>query len=218
LEGSGYAWQVTVLDTRVQGVTAERSILKALGTACDSDPCFDAVCLVRGGGARTDLAVFDREAVARSIALAPVVVWTGIGHETDTTVADAVANRHFRTPTACAMALVEQVTRWCEHLSNMWDAIARASSHHLRAREASLDEYARRLVSCPVRALDRAGRSIDAAESRVRAFDPARTLARGWSVTHDGDGKLIRSVTDVATGSELVTTVADGEVRSTVDG
>jgi exodeoxyribonuclease VII large subunit len=218
LEASGYAWHVTLLDTRVQGATAEGSILKALSTACDSDPPFDAVCLVRGGGARTDLAVFDREAVARAIALAPLVVWTGIGHEIDTTVADAVANRHFRTPTACAMALVEQVTRWCEQLNNMWDTIARAASHHLRVREAALDECARRLASCPGRALERASRAVDATESRVRAFDPARTLARGWSVTHDRDGRLVRSVADVATESELVTTVADGEIRSKVDG
>ena len=62
LEASGHAWSITVFDTRVQGPTAERSILDALGTACVNDG-FDVVCLVRGGGARTDLAVFDREAV-----------------------------------------------------------------------------------------------------------------------------------------------------------
>jgi exonuclease VII large subunit len=52
----------------------------------------------------------------------------------------------------------------------------------------------------------------------VRAFDPARSLARGWSITHDGDGRLVRSTADVGGGSELVTTVADGEVRSTLHG
>src|SRR4051794_24967959 len=102
LEASAHAWQVTVFDARVQGTAAERSILRALDAACRSDPPFDAVCLVRCGGARTDLAAFDREAVARAIAGAAVVVWTGIGHEIDTTVADAVAHRYFRTPSACA--------------------------------------------------------------------------------------------------------------------
>ena len=217
LEGSGHAWHVTLFDARVQGQAAEGSILEALDTAGASDPPFDVVCLVRGGGARTDLAAFDREAIARAIALAPVVIWTGIGHEIDTTVADAVAHRHFRTPTACAMALVEQVTKWREHLDSTWDAIARAASHHLRSREAVLDHCGRRLATQPSRALDRASRLIDATESRVRAFDPARTLARGWSVTHDRDGKLIRSATAVTAGAELITTVADGEIRSTVD-
>jgi exodeoxyribonuclease VII large subunit len=218
LEGSGHAWQVTLFDARVQGQAAEGSILEALETACATDPPFDAVCVVRGGGARTDLAAFDREAVARAIALAPVVIWTGIGHEIDTTVADAVAHRHFRTPTACAMGLVEQVTRWREQLESTWDAIARAATHHLRTREAVLDNSARRLTTQPGRALDRASRLVDATASRVRAFDPARTLARGWSVTHDRDGTLIRSAAGVSAGTELVTTVADGEIRSTVDG
>jgi len=218
LEGSGQAWRVTVLDARVQGATAERSILHAIDAACRSTPPFDAVCLVRGGGARTDLAAFDREAVARAIALAPVVVWTGIGHEIDTTVADAVAHRSFRTPTACAMALVEEVSRWCEHLNSTWNAIARAASHHLRLRDAAVDDCARRLVSSPHHALDRVGRLIDGCESQIRAFDPARTIARGWSITHDQDGTLVRSVADVSPGSQLVTTVGDGELRSAVDG
>jgi exodeoxyribonuclease VII large subunit len=216
LEASGHGWNITVLDTRVQGAAAERSILDAMDAAWVGDPPFDVVCVVRGGGARTDLAVFDREAVARAIATAPVVVWTGIGHEIDTTVADAVAHRNFRTPTACAMALVEQVTRYCDHLAATWDAIARAASHHLRTRETVLDDCERRLVSCPGRALDRASRTIDASESRVRSFDPARTLARGWSITHDGQGRLVRSTAAVNVGSELVTTLADGEVRSTL--
>jgi exodeoxyribonuclease VII large subunit len=144
-------------------------------------------------------------------------VWTGIGHEIDTTVADAVANRNFLTPTACAMALVDQITRWCAHIDDTWNAIARAASHHLRLREAAVDDCARRLASSPGRALDRASRLIDDCESHMRAFDPARTLGRGWSITHDRDGRLVRSVADVAAGSELVTTVADGELRSTVD-
>jgi exodeoxyribonuclease VII large subunit len=88
----------------------------------------------------------------------------------------------------------------------------------LRLRETAIDDCARRLALSPGRALDRASRLVDAVESQVHAFDPARTLARGWSITHDRHGTLVRSVADVAPGSDLVTTVADGELRSTVDG
>jgi len=218
LESSGHAWQVTVLDTRVQGDTAERSIVAAIETACAAQPAFDVVCLVRGGGARTDLAVFDREAVARAIALAPVAVWTGIGHEIDTTVADLVAHRRNRTPTACAMALVEQVTRACEQLDAMWTAIARAATTHLRTRAGALDECSRRVAVQRTRALERAARDVEGVAARIRALDPARTLARGWSITRDGDGRVVRSIAQVGPGATLVTTVADGAIRSTVDG
>jgi exodeoxyribonuclease VII large subunit len=77
---------------------------------------------------------------------------------------------------------------------------------------------AARVTRAAPRSLEQATRVLDGVETRVRALDPARTLARGWSITHDADGKLIRSVDDVAAGTELVTTVADGTVRSTVDG
>ena len=125
--------------------------------------------------------VRSRARVARAIAMADSVVWTGIGHEIDTTVADAVAHRQFRTPTACAMALVEQVTRWCEYLDGLWAAITRATTAHLRTRAATLDSCEQRLAQLPDRALGRATRAIDSAESRVRALDPART----WR----GDGR-----------------------------
>ena len=192
LEGSGHAWRVTVIDTRVQGATAERSILEAL----DADlrrliRRFDVVCLVRGGGARTDLAVFDREAVARAIA-------TGTGRRLDRyRPRDRHHGRRRRRPPALPHAdCVRHGARRAGH------PVVRALEQHLgrhRSRRVAPSAlYAKRRsttapdvsASCPGHALDRATRLIDASESRVRAFDPARTLARGWSITHDGDGKL----------------------------
>ena len=213
LEASGFAWRVVLADTRVQGADAELSVLDALTRLLDSS--VDVVCIVRGGGARTDLAVFDGEAIARAIALYPTPILTGIGHETDTTVADLVAHRRCLTPTACAGALVERVSEWCARLHDRRRAIARAA---LRAVDAAVvDRLARQLARDAPRALDHAIRVVDNVETRVRALDPARTLARGWSITRDGDGRLVRSVADAPPGHALVTTLADGTVRSTVD-
>ena len=75
-------------------------MLRALHAAERADP--DVVLLVRGGGARTDLATFDSERVARAVANLAVPVFTGIGHEIDTSVADEVAHTAYKTPTACA--------------------------------------------------------------------------------------------------------------------
>ncbi len=98
--------RVSVLDARTQGAAAPRSIVAALGAAVDRGA--EVVLLVRGGGARTDLAAFDDETVARAIASSPLPVVTGIGHEIDRTVADDVAHTAHKTPTAAAAAVVQR--------------------------------------------------------------------------------------------------------------
>lgn len=213
LESSPFGWSVVLVDARVQGVEAETSVVAALEQL--RSRAVDVVCIVRGGGARTDLAAFDSEAIARAIALYPVPILTGIGHEVDTTVADLVAHRRCLTPTACAGALVERVTGWCGRLHERRRSIARAA---LRAVDpAVIDRLAMQLTRRAPRALDQATRTIDSVETRVRALDPARVLARGWSITRDANGRLVRSVTDAPPGTQLSTTLADGMVRSAVD-
>jgi exodeoxyribonuclease VII large subunit len=240
------------------------------------------VALVRGGGAQTDLAVFDSAPVARAVATAPFPVLTGIGHEIDETVADRVAARSVKTPTACAQLVVGMVRGFTERL-----AVGERGLHHVAERVTlragrSLDERVRRLAlvtstrfgshridlaraghrldTAATGALrghdrrldrvtagvlggaaavldtafarsDRAGRRLLAApralagERRrldgvagvVRANDPGRMLARGWSVTRTVSGSLVRSPGDVAIGDHVVTTVAGGTLRSVVE-
>lgn len=104
LDSSPYGFSVWLAAAQVQGVETEASVMRAL--RCLESLELDLIVLVRGGGSRTDLAFLDNEAVARAIAHCRLPVWTGIGHETDTSVLDAVAARAFRTPTAVAETLV----------------------------------------------------------------------------------------------------------------
>src|SRR5690606_17793690 len=99
------SWQVTAMLSRVQGPGADREMAAALRAL--ERHGVDLIALVRGGGARTDLFAFDSELLARAIATASVPVVTGVGHEIDTSVADRVAARAYKTPTACAAALAE---------------------------------------------------------------------------------------------------------------
>ncbi len=244
LEASEIGWQLVLADARVQGVDAEASLLGALRTLARpqgrpaGEPDLDVVCVVRGGGARTDLAAFDLEGVARAIATCPVPVLTGVGHETDTTVADLVAYRGFKTPTACAGFLVERVRTYRARCGTAWEAVqrragtalaradadldlaahraGRACRHHLHGGEQALLRATVRLAARGPALLDGAERALDGHAARVRGLDPARTLARGWTITHDARGRLVRSAGDVDAGDELVTTVADGTVRSRV--
>ena len=120
---------------------------------------------------------------------------TGIGHEVDRSVADEVSHTSFKTPTACAAALVEQVRSYDQTVNLLAKAVAE------RARAALLDRH---------------GDRLDSAESHLRALDPARILARGWSITRQSDGALVRSVDGIVAGTTLLTTLVDGRVTSTV--
>jgi exodeoxyribonuclease VII large subunit len=280
LTDSGLAWRVLHVDARVQGVAAERDIAAALLTAGRAD--VDVVALVRGGGARTDLAAFDHELVARAIASLAIPVFTGIGHETDQSVADVVAHRAERTPTACAAALVDHVRLGAARAEGAWTEVGRRSSAvlhradvdaahrarrtaqvttsrldleghrldsatsrltrripvalatagtrterragavaaaaraHLRAHDRHLDTVVDDLAAAAPRSLRQGERSLDGLEARVDALDPARALARGWSITRTVTGAVVRATIDIEPGDTVVTTVLDGSFTSVV--
>ncbi|MCU0309894.1 MAG: exodeoxyribonuclease VII large subunit [Acidimicrobiales bacterium] len=206
LRDSGLAWEVVHVDTRVQGVGAEREVAAALHTVVRHD--VDVVALVRGGGARTDLAVFDHELVARTIAGLPVPVITGIGHETDQSVADLVAHRSERTPTACAHALVEHVRSGAARAEQAWTGIARLATATLDRADADADGRARRAA--------RAGRArIDLAEHRL-ADDQRRLRRRAADATSSGAARLERRAGRVAAASRAHLRVHDQRMARAV--
>lgn len=280
LRRSGIGFSIARADVRVQGAQAARSV--AWGLRAVAARGVDAVLLVRGGGATTDLAAFDGEVIARAIAGLDTPVLTGIGHDIDRSVADDVAHASYKTPTACAQALVAEV-RAAEHRTEQaWRSIVSAARHrsqrdaerlracgrhvalatrqglsaadrdltvrgervrrsalgalrrsvavldravghlesggraHLRAHDQQVAAAALRLVQRAPRVPHAAERHLDAVEAQVRALDPARALARGWSITRDAAGHVVRSVASVTAGDALVTALADGVVRSTV--
>ena len=258
LRRSGFAFEVVRIDVRVQGHDAPLDLVAGIAEACAAG--VEVVALVRGGGARTDLQAYDDERVARAIASCPVPVLTGVGHETDRSIADEVAHRSEKTPTACAAALVALVAEYWHAVSVLWTAIAaeaeravrmqdrhvegiasrtgraagdglRTARHgldartdrvrlaalgHLRDADRRAGEQARRVHHRAPRALGEAERAVSSLASRVRALDPDRTLARGWSITRRTDGTVVRSPDDVAEGDELRTLVVGGELRSAV--
>jgi exodeoxyribonuclease VII large subunit len=238
LRSADIGFHVVECHAAVQGPDAERSLVAALGTVAAAG--VDVVCLVRGGGARSDLAAFDGEALARAIAGLGVPVLTGIGHEVDTTVADEVAWARQVTPTATAVWVVDRVARWCERrdaafagclqaAASAADRAARrlerragqatgATRHHLRAATHRLDALGGRVGRRPLAVLDTAGSGLDQRAARLAAADPSRLLARGWSITRTGDGRLVRAPADAPAGSTVITTLAGGELHSRSEG
>jgi exodeoxyribonuclease VII large subunit len=234
LTASGFGFKVLVADARVQGNGAELSMVRALSSLRDRG-C-DVILLVRGGGSRTDLVAFDGERLARTVAAMPVPVLTGVGHEIDTAVVDEVAHASFKTPTACAAALAERVRASVSRAEDAWAAVAAAADARTRRAQQALDAVAgrvrvdaalrgperllhdhhRRVTRAAVAALHAQQARIDILGTRVDAADPARLLARGWSVTRTADGRLVRSPADAPPGTEVVTTLGTGTLRSEV--
>ena len=133
----------------------------------------DVVCLVRGGGARTDLAAFDAEAVARAVAALPVPVLTGIGHEIDTSVADEVAWQRHVTPTACAAWLVDRAQRWCERRDEVFAGCLAAAEAATGRAQRRLDRRAGRVAGSARHHVRSASAGVDAAGGPGRRSGPA---------------------------------------------
>ncbi|MCY3947979.1 MAG: exodeoxyribonuclease VII large subunit [Acidimicrobiaceae bacterium] len=143
LKASGYAFEVLLCDARVQGVTAEADLVAALRTLGRAE--VDVIAVVRGGGDRSDLLAFDLASVAKAIALCPLPVFCGIGHEIDTSVADQAAHTAAKTPTACAAALVAHVAAFDERLATARSVLRLLAERRLARPRAWLGEARLRL-------------------------------------------------------------------------
>ena len=114
LNSTPFGFKIYVADTTVQGDRTEKSVLKALEVLEKLD--VELVIISRGGGSKTDLFYLDNEAIARRIAAFTIPVWTGIGHETDFSILDHVANRYFKTPTAVAEEIIARFVELNRHV------------------------------------------------------------------------------------------------------
>ena len=176
LTASGIGFTVRSVDARTQGHESAAAITRAL-TILGRDGV-DVILLVRGGGARTDLAPFDTELMARAIAGSPVPVFTGIGHEVDRSIADEVAHTAHKTPTAAAAAVVNQVRAFAAEVDDRAGAVQRAVHRSLRVAATRLDDRTSRVARGSSRTLDRQLAVLDVARTRAvrsssRALDAA---------------------------------------------
>lgn len=215
LERSGFGFHLRVHDVRVQGDQAVAQVSRAIARLGAADD-LDVVVVIRGGGARTELATFDAEPIALAIADASLPVFTGLGHEIDRSVADEVAHTALTTPTACAGALIEHVQRAVDDLDQLRGRLGAQAIARLHRAEERLAGRADRVRSQARRATEHAARDLDRIEQHVRLLDPVHTLARGWSITRTADGRTVRSARQLAPGDRIVTTFADGSADSTV--
>lgn len=238
------ACAVVVVPARVQGAGAADEVAAAITRAGRLQPPVEAVAVVRGGGSLEDLWSFNEEAVARAVAACPVPVVSGVGHETDVTLCDLVADVRALTPTDAAVRLSPDRRPLLASLAALEPRLAALISRRIETERVRLDRLAcSRALSVPRRlvadrraavvagqervaraaavALARAAERLAAATARVEGVSPLRILARGYSVTTVARGVdqtlVLRDVDGLAPGDRLSTRLARGRVESVVE-
>lgn len=187
---SGLAFTLVEVDTPVQGLRAERRIAAAVGTAADSGA--ELVILARGGGAKTDLAVFDHALVAEAIAAAPVAVICGIGHETDRSVADEVAHTTAATPTAAAAAIVAITKAFLARLNDHEQRLAHLGRRAAAAADQRLSHLRRRVATSAMTPLHLGNRSLDDSSRRLVQVSGRKT-DKATALLHEASRRLVRA-------------------------
>lgn len=139
LDASGYAFQVTFAHASVQGGAAESEVAAAVHALSSLEGSLDVVALVRGGGAKSDLAAFDGRDLATAIARSRLPVLTGLGHEIDRTIADEVAHADCTTPTAVAERLVQRVATADQRCADLSQRLVLQAERSLDVARTALD-------------------------------------------------------------------------------
>lgn len=189
IEASPYRFDVVLVDSRVQGVDAVATLIAGLDHL---DGAVDLVAIVRGGGPATDLAAFDDEQLARRVAVMRIPVLTGIGHETDRTMADEVAARVHKTPTEAAAAIVALVAAFDHRLDTVGRRIAAGARRKVAGDEAALAARHQRLVRSSRRALATQLQRLGASGGRI-AGHARRTLTESRGSIAQRTQRLMRT-------------------------
>jgi exodeoxyribonuclease VII large subunit len=189
LEESGFGFQVVLAATPVQGQGAEERVAAALGALRRAG--IACAVIVRGGGARSDLQVFDSRRVAEAIARAPFPVVTGLGHETDQSIADLVAHTAVKTPTMAAELMVKRLQAAEGRVREVERALDRGARLPIARSRLRADGLAHRLRLATDRV---AACSRKLEEVRRRTANGARAVLRGAErQTREARGRLVRA-------------------------
>jgi len=136
----GFKYHLKAFDAVMQGDEAEKSIIAALNQINNQLNNFDIVVLIRGGGSKVDLSCFDNYWLNCNLAQFPLPVLTGIGHERDNSIADRVAHKAFKTPTAVAQHIIHHTLNFTSFLDNTLQTCVKQFENLIYTRKTSLQK------------------------------------------------------------------------------
>ena len=222
----------------VQGDGAAESVCRAIEYFNDNSAA-DVLIIGRGGGSMEDLWAFNEEILARAIFKSKIPVISAVGHETDFTIADFVADLRAPTPSAAAELAVPSWAEIAEKFSTAGMRLVNAVNKIIEKRRLQLKVYAdKQVLRDPMLKVNEKGMQLDSVfrmfenaaktslndkrqsfgviVSRLDGLSPLNTLKRGFSVAKNSDGDIIKSVVDAKSGDDISVIVSDGEICATV--
>ena len=230
------AAEIRLYPSLVQGENAPADLIKALDYFDKEGKC-DVIIIGRGGGSIEDLWAFNNEALARRIFACRIPVISAVGHETDFTIADFVADKRAPTPSAAAEIAVPDAKDTKRQLLNVSKRLESILNMNIKDRRVRVKELASsRAMTVPRSAIDekrlalsaldnrmcrtadgilhRAGAKKDTLGAKLESLNPLAILARGYGAAFDKDGKVIKSISQINSGEVFTLRLSDGEMEA----
>ena len=230
---------VLIYPTLVQGEGASKMIAARIKQVNEDLPPADVMIVGRGGGSSEDLAAFNDEVVADAIFSSKIPVISAVGHETDFTISDFVADRRAETPTAAAVLACPDTGELTEDVEALYSTIKtgltrqvsinemRIRANNMEAligrlksgvseRDAYLSSVSMRMKGSVMSKVEKAGYRAKGQMERLEALSPVKVLSRGYAIVVDGDGHAVTSAVNLAEGDETYMRFSDGRVSAIV--
>ena len=178
---------------------------------------YDVVMILRGGGAKLDLACFDDYELAAVIAQYPLPVLTAIGHDQDHHVADMVAHTFVKTPTALADFFLDIYEDEDARLSSFQTRVRLAFGSRITSMEAVLEVLGRRVKGGFAMKISAMEAAVALLQTRITASDPRKVIERGYALALDAGGRVMKGVSGSKAGDKVSMLFADGTLKCEVE-
>ena len=231
----GFVFYTKLFPAIMQGERSEASVISALEKIYEHQEYFNAVAIIRGGGSSSDLSCFDSYLLAANCAQFPLPIISGIGHERDVTVVDAVAHTRAKTPTAVAEFLISHTSETAAELMDLQQRLVDESDIIMQTAKNRLNELSRQMIHSSnlfvrdefsviqqlsvifkhqtKRLLQIENHFVSEKSQYIRMVSPENILKRGYTMTLK-NGKIIKSVKELAGNDTIETVFSDGRVES----
>ena len=208
--------RIVVAHATVQGEGAAATIVTALHRVARWGEA-DVVILGRGGGSREDLWAFNDERVVRAAAGMPVPVISAVGHEVDVTLCDLAADHRAATPSAAAEAAVPRLDELVRHVRRLGVDLRDAALSQVESARERLMNAGVKVARAASHPVEKRRLVVEGIAGRLHALSPLATLARGYAVIGDEQGKTITSIDGVVPGQSITARLNDGRIHGRVE-